>query len=340
VDVLKELMRLGWVERHILPSGPSSAYAHAEVTFTTTEAGRAWSELAQQDRRTAYNALLGALIDAHPQFEGFLRAVGGRPDSSSTSLTIPLLRPTRSEHRTDEDYLAAFVDNACSAVGAGTLGWAAERQRIDTGVREYVGRIAARMKARKKPVSRKLLAGICEEAITKVAFEATGTRLDYISMELLRRWSRTLGVATFSYYAPGPYALRLWATASVTGRGDSVSIQRRVGPQVRREALATLASQWQESRVDTAAGMYLPVWQLRAAVCWRQRISDDEFDRAITELLNGQHADLHLNVHLDQASLGAAPGSTRPLVLPTSSGMRRVFNVISVTTSTLTKETS
>ncbi|WFG45154.1 hypothetical protein [Pseudonocardia alni] len=59
VDVLKELMRLGWVERHILPSGPASAYAHSESTFTMTPAGAAWTELAGQDRRSAYNSLLG-----------------------------------------------------------------------------------------------------------------------------------------------------------------------------------------------------------------------------------------------------------------------------------------
>jgi hypothetical protein len=345
VDVLKELMRLGWVERHILPSGPSSAYAHADSVFTMTPAGVAWAELVRQDRRSAYNVLLGSLVDAHPQFEGFLRIVGARPDSSGSFLTIPLLRPVRSEHPTDESYLDAFVDNARTAVAAGTVGWSLEPDRIDDGIRSYVRRTAVRMQARKKVISRKMLASICEEAITRVAFAAAGTPLDYISMELLRRWSRTLGVANFSYYAPGPYALRLWATAAVAGRGAEVSIRRSVGPDIRRTALRTLATEWQERRADAAAGMYLPIWQLRAAVCWRQRISDDEFDRAIGELLSGQHSDLHLNIHLDQASLRTTPGSTRPLVLPTASGLRRVFNVISVaptapTATTATKEIS
>ena len=243
VDVLKELMRLGWVERHILPSGPASAYAHSESTFTMTPAGAAWTELAGQDRRSAYNSLLGALVDAHPQFERFLRVVGARPDSSSSSLTVPLLRPTRSEHPTDDSYLTAFVDNAYAAASAGTLGWSASSERIEEGVRGYVRRIATRMQARKKPITRKLLSSICEEAITRVAFDAADAPLDYISMELLRRWCRTLGVANFSYYAPGPHALRLWATAAVSGRGQGVSIERRVGSQVRRDALESLMRQ-------------------------------------------------------------------------------------------------
>jgi hypothetical protein len=340
VDVLKELMRLGWVERRILPSGPSSAYAHADSTFNLTAAGARWADTVGQDRKHAYNLLLGALIDAHPQFEGFLRIIGARPDSSSPFLTIPLLRPLRSEHPTDDVYLDAFVDNACKAVATGAIGWSLEPDRIDEGIRSYVRRIAARMQARQKTVSRKLLAGMCEEAITRVSFAAAGCPLDYISMELLRRWSRTLGVGNFSYYSPGPYALRLWATATVNGRGPHVATTRRVGPDVRRGALKAVAAEWQDRRAEAAAGMYLPIWQLRAAVCWRQRISDDEFDRALIELLSDQHADLGLNVHLDQASLRSTPGSTRPLVLPTASGLRRVFNVISVAPMPVTKETS
>src|SRR5690606_8890359 len=129
-------------------------------------------------------------------------------------------------------------------------------------------------------------------------FAAAGCRLDYLSMELLRRWTRFLGVANFSYYAPGPYALRFWATGTVTGRGAAAVIRRNVGPEVRRRALEGLLQAWQERRSTAAAGMYLPIWELRAAVCWQQRISDDEFDKAVTEALSGAHRDLGFRIHL------------------------------------------
>jgi len=76
--------------------------------------------------------------------------------------------------------------------------------------------------------------------------------------------------------------------------------------------------------------MYLPIWELRAAVCWQHRISDDEFDKAITEALSGLYPELGFRIHLDQASVRATPASARPLVLPTDSGLRRVFNVVSI----------
>src|SRR4051794_33712013 len=53
VDVLKELMRLGWLEREILPSGPSSAYLHVNTAFVLTDAGRAWVAESRVNRNAA-----------------------------------------------------------------------------------------------------------------------------------------------------------------------------------------------------------------------------------------------------------------------------------------------
>ncbi|MFI1519423.1 hypothetical protein [Kitasatospora cineracea] len=330
VDVLKELMRLGWVEKHVLPSGPNSAYAHANSVFTLTPAGEEWSSLVASDRRAAYNALTGVLLSAHPQFEGFLRLLGARPDSGGAHLTIPLLRFSASEYRSNAAYLDDFVAFAAEAAAQGMLGWAATPEAIGEGVRSYVRRIEERARAREKELSRKQFATTCEEAMARLVFSVAGCPLDYISLELLRRWTRFLGLANFSYYAPGPSAMRLWSTALVTGSDTSVEIRRRVGKDVRRAALDTLWAVWREQRSDAAGGMYLPVWQLRAAVCWKQRISDDEFDLALREALAGKYPGLGLRIHLDQASMRGAPASTKPLIIPSASGLRRVFNVISV----------
>lgn len=339
VDVLKELMRVGWVDKHNLPSTPSSAYLHSDATFTLTDAGRAWAALAAADRRAAYNQLVGVLADAHPQFKGFLKLVGATKDSLGSHFTIPLLRPTAAAHPTNTAVLRAVIDYATAAAATGQLGWTADGATIDAGITSYVSRFEERLKARGKDVTRKQFVNTCEEAVTRVAFAAAGCPLDYISMELLRRWTRTLGIANFSYYAPGPTAMRLWATATVDVTGPTPAIQRRVGDQVRADALRTLWSEWPDLRADAAGAMYAPIWRVRAAVCWRNRISDDEFDRAITEALAGQHRHLPFQIHLDQASLHATPASTRPLVIATASGVKRVFNVINLVPVAL-KETS
>ncbi|MEU7163242.1 hypothetical protein AB0A70_01115 [Streptomyces morookaense] len=330
VDVLKELMRLGWVERHILPSTPNSAYAHSDVTFRLTGNGVEWTALVRHDRLAAYNVLIGVLLGAHPQFEGFLRLVGARPDRLSTHFTIPLLKFDNRTHHSHQDFLGDFVDYAVDAATQGSLGWSAAREVIDHGVRGYVGRAEQRLSARERVMSRKLFITTCEEAMVRVAFSAAGCNLDYISHELLRRWTRFLGLTNFSYYAPGPPALRFWATSEVSGRGGEVAIRRSVGREARQAALEALPQIWLRQRGDAAGDMYLPVWRLRAAVCWHQRISDDEFDAAILGALRGDYPGLGFRVHLDQATHGATPPSTRPLVMSAQGGMPRVFNIIRV----------
>jgi hypothetical protein len=115
VDVLKELMRLGWMQQHILPSSPKSAYVHADSTFQLTPAGEAWTRLVAADERAAYNALTGTMLDAHPQFEGYLRIVGARPDSTGSHLTIPLFKPTNPARRAGEGFLDAFIAFGCGS---------------------------------------------------------------------------------------------------------------------------------------------------------------------------------------------------------------------------------
>lgn len=329
VEVLKEAMRLGWIERAVLPSTPNSAYLHSDDIYTMLPAGRVWANLAMSDRRTAFDTLAGVLIEQHPQLNGFLRAVGATPDSISPTLTIPLLRWDPVKHSSEPSYLNDLITVVSDASAAGALGWSANVEHIDAAIRGYVERIRARRAARGKTQPRKEFLKTCEEAITKLAFGAVGTKLDYISMELLRRWTRFLGVANFSYYAPGPYGLRLWATGSVAGSGDTIKITRNIGSKTRRRALETLFEVWQSRRGKSGAAMYAPVWELRAAVCWRLRIADSEWDKAIRELLQGGHGDLPYRVHLDQASLGPAPASTSPLVIP-KAGHRRIFNVMTI----------
>ncbi len=140
VDVLKELMRLGWLDKRVLPSTPNSAYLHADSTFRLTPAGRAWADLAAKDQRGAYNQLVGVLSSAHLQFRGFLRVVGATPDSATTHFTVPLVKPTAAAHPTNAAILDAVVDVARDAAASGALGWSADATVIEDGIRGYVAR--------------------------------------------------------------------------------------------------------------------------------------------------------------------------------------------------------
>ncbi|MEU6462590.1 hypothetical protein [Streptomyces sp. NPDC046976] len=360
VDVLKELMRLGWVEQHVLPSTPQSAFAHGHVVFELTGRGREWTEAVTHDKRAGYNALVGELLAAHPQFEGFLRVVGARPDSSSNQLTVPLLRWEGETHRGADEFVTAFVAHMVDCLRDGDLGWTAEPEAVESAVLGYVTTAVRRVETRverwkaqcrveeerrasgaaeerktgraaKAPpaLTPKRIASFCEEAAVRFAFTAAGCPMDYISHELLRRWSGFMGLANFSYYAPGPSALRLWATGAVTGRGPGATFDRSVGAPVRSALLAALPRICKEETERSAEGTgYCAVWRVRAAGCWQQRISNDEFDAVLQAVYHGHVDGLPFRIHLDGASAVRTPGSTRPLVVKTPAGIPRVFHVM------------
>jgi hypothetical protein len=328
-DALKELMRLGFVESAILPSSGKSAYAHKDAKYAVTAAGREWVSLLESDRRAAYDDLLPKLVRAHPRFDCFLSVVGVMGGERS-AFVIPLMKwsDLPRGQRSQQSYRSAIGN---FALASSDLGWRAEASEISSAVNAYLDRVLARAQARGKDpfYSTRAFTQTCEEALVRLAFSKAGCAIDYISMEIARRWSRWLGLASYTYHAPGPYALRFWSAAELRLRGGHASIDRRAGGEWRDRALVELHDFCQQARASGTT--YVPVWEARAAVSWKLRIVDDEFDRAIMDMITGRRGhDLPWRVHLDQVSVGAIPSSASPFVLTTAAAGKRNYNVVTV----------
>jgi hypothetical protein len=316
----------------MLPSSGKSAYAHKDVTYQTTAAGRDWVALLEAERRAAYDDLLPRLVQAHPGFTCFLSTVGAIGDRR-TAFVVPLLPWSElpSHQRSQQAYRAAIGVYVAGALMSSDLGWMADAAEITTSVDDYLDRILARAQAREKdpfPTVR-TFTQTCEEALVRLAFGKAGCGIDYVSMEIARRWSRWLGLASFTYHAPGPNALRFWNTARIQLADGAVTVERRAGGEWRDRALEALHDHCQQGRA--AGTTYVPVWEVRAAVCWKLRIVDDEFDRAVTDMIAGRRGDqLPWRIHLDQVSVGSIPSSAAPFVLTTSAAGTRTYNVMTV----------
>ena len=332
-DALKELMRLGFAKAAQLPSSGRSAYAHRESTYKLTSTGEEWIEVLESDRRNAYDTLVPHLIQHHPGFACFLTVVGVLGDDVERTFVVPLLRwgQLPRGQRSYTTYRSSIGDYVAVALASSDLGWSATASEIRDSVSHYLDRVLARAEARERDPFPTVRAFIqtCEEALVKLAFSKAGCSLDYISVEIARRWSRWLGLASFTYYAPGPHALRFWHTSQINLSNREKPIARHTGGQWRDRALDALYEYCQQTRA--AGTTYIPVWEARAAVCWRLRIVDDEFDRAITDMIAGGRAqDRSWRVHLDQVSIGSTPSSAAPFVLKTASTGVRKYNVLTV----------
>lgn len=335
-EALKELMKLGLLEKAILPSTAGSAYGHRLARYRLTDAGESWVSTLAGSRREGYDQLTQLLLETHPQFRGFLTAVGAIGGDDGRSFIIPLSRwGDVPEPRTRPRYVAHLAEHAARGVSSIDCGWRASKAKIADFVTEYVDGIAERAAGRGKrdPFARnQAVVTSCEEAMVKFAFGRAGMHVDSISVEILRRWTGTLALANFSYHAPGPQALRFWPTAAVEMREGRVSdVRRRVGEQWRARVPAALRIAFDRMRRNDPTGsLWVPIHRIRAAVCWELRMSDAEFDAAVYEMLRGERgSDLPYRVNLDPSSYGSLPPSERPLIITTRNGPR-VFKSLSL----------
>lgn len=326
-DALRELMRLGFVERSGVPSDPKSTPHYMKATYAPTKDGQAWARLIATDRAAAYDELIRRLWRLHPQFAGYMRAIATQP------LTVPLAAFTDvPEPRTREAYVDLLAERAARAIADGRAGWTASRDEIHKAVRDYINaRVAsARSRQRPDPYPRNQdFINACEEALVKLAFARAGESIDYITHEVLRRWMRVLALANFSYYVPGVDALRIWPTASVREVGSELDIERRIGEEYRDRVVEVLGEAYEEvKRQDHTSSSWISIYRLRAAVCWKLRVSDSVFNRALEEFLRGQRgANAPFAANIDQAQFGPVPPSERGLQVETKRGLQTYYSI-------------
>jgi hypothetical protein len=323
-DALKELMRIGLVRRTNLPSSATAARIYRDVTFALTDSGLTWVTQVKTDPRAGYDALLQMLWKAHPQFGGYVRSI-------SRGLVIPIAQWGEiSQLRTRERYIDFLVARVSNAVESGNTGWSASEALIREAIVRYTETIleGARSRQRPDPFSRNQdFVHTCEEALVKLAFNRCGLEIDYISHEILRRWTRELGIASFSYHVPGLPALRLWPTASALPEGREIRVSRYGSAELRRQAIEFLGEAYERvRRTDPQKSMWVPIYRVRADVCYHLRISDAVFDRAVTDFLRGErHAGVRFRINFDPAQYGSLPPTESPLRIKDVRGIRTYY---------------
>ncbi len=327
-ESLKELMRLGLVVPAMLPSSARAAQAYKNTTFEVTDAGEGWARVLQENPRRGYDELMKMLWATHPQFGGFLQAI------NPAGLVVPLAQWGQLPlPRTHERYTAFLVERVSAAVEMGGLGWSATASEVRAGITSYVAGIqqSAQERDRPNPFRRNQdFVHACEEALVKLAFRQAGTTLDYISQEILRRWTRFLGIASFSYHVPGPTALRLWPTATLHVSDDgTIRAERRTGSNQITRVVDALRAAYDDVRKDNPSrSLWVPIYRVRAAACHRLLVPDTVFDRALITLL-GNDPDVHVpfGVNIDPAQYGNVPPTELPLRVETSRGVRHYHSM-------------
>jgi len=287
--------------------------------------GKRWADMLRDDPKSAYNQLLSMLWHVHPQFVAFLQAL------DNGGLVIPLAQwGLLPEPRSRDRYVDFLTSRIVTGLSMGPTGWWAPESDIRHAILDYLNARYESGEARghSDPYPRNQdYINACEEAVVKFVFGRCGISIDYISQEILRRWTKELGVANFSYHVPGFNALRLWPTATLEVTKDAILAQRRGGEELLDQASALLAETYEQvRREDRSRSLWVPIYKVRAAVCWRLRIPDAVFDRALVETLAGKRGnDLSFRANVDPAQYGNVPPSELPLRVETTHGIRNYY---------------
>lgn len=339
-EALTEAMRLGFVERAPLPSSKKAAAGYAGARFIATPEGRAWSARAAEDARDAYNDLLSRMWDLHPQLAGYLELLAKGP------FVIPAAtwrevhdRPIHAgqEEAARRAYLEFLAARCGRAIAAGATGWQATEGDVATAINDYIdARVAfATRRSRPHPYPRHSdFVSACEEAVVSFAFTRAGMPLDYISLEILRRWTKAFGVAGFSYHVPEAPALRLWATAEIQPPPE-FQVERRSVEDHYDAVLAELPQAYERARRQHHGSSFVPVHMVRAGVCFRLGLNDNVFNQAIRRLLSSERQpELGYRINLDRAQFGALPPTELPLTVPDRSGRDQPYSVMTLVSRT------
>ena len=186
----------------------------------------------------------------------------------------------------------------------------------------------SRARGREEPYPRNQdFVNACEEALVKFAFEKEGVSIDYISHQILRRWTKVLGVANYSYHVPGRNALRLWSTAAIEESGGQIFAKRRTGAVIVQSAIEQLPSAYEAvRRQDPAGSLWLPIYRVRAGICWKLKAPEAVFDRALYKVLGSDaDQDIAFGINLDKAQFGNVPPTELPLRLNTKRGVQTYY---------------
>jgi len=336
-DSLAELMRLGFANTTQLPTTRKAAPIYASRTFRLTPDGRAWVSQLKVDRRAAYDDLLRALWITHPKLAGFLRLL------RAGTFTVPTAnwgevhteRHVGPEGR--ETYVRFLAARAARAVEAGVTGWRASEREIGQAIRDYIeGRMTsdARRQRPDRYLRNRDFVSACEEALVTFAFDRAGVKLDYITLEILRRWTKQLGVANFSYHVPASPALRLWATADLDedALGRLTTIRRRAVGEWGDRVIDELQAAFELARTRNPQGdSFVPIYQVRAAVCSKLGLNDPVFDAAVREFLAGERrADAPFRMSSDSVEYRNTPPTETPLRVRDKAGRMHTYRVMTL----------
>jgi hypothetical protein len=285
VDAIGEMMRLGLVEHHPLPSKRAKVDDYRDVVFTLTTDGRAVVEEAI-GKESAYKRLLTPrLLDNHHYFSTLCDLLAAEP----------LYVPEYSEENLvnfksqSERWTQLLGEDAASRMMRCMKTSNASPDMVTARLKDALHK---RFPKGSEPTRKNILDTV-KDALAAAALESRGLRIDGTTFDILMKWGAQLFLMSESRYVPDvPQGRMIWSTASITPSTDGPIVARRGLSEVADTVVAEIEKAYREladALSDELGGSsvrypYLEIFKVRALVAYRVRVNNPVVDRVIAEV--------------------------------------------------------
>lgn len=320
-DALRELMRLGMVEKTALPSRKGQLDAHRNNTFALTATGKTFLELEQEDPWEFRFRFAQAMLLAHPYLQELYRLL------SSSEIFLPRIKKAhvpgdveawRTGPPESLEGLAAWMSESVDAVTGSSI----DRTGVEHKLRPYLTAAWKRLDRDKKAHAfSQAVVKACNDVAIRVLLHIHGLRMDYVTFRSAVGLLSDLNAIWHTRSLADRRGWTIWSTSTgevpATENNESPSEQALRGPvwfkrrgesqeAIRDALIATFLS------LPGRRGGFALIHELRAVVCHQMKIHGHDFDAVLRKLHAQTLVDKTYAINLDRGGGDEVPPSEEP----------------------------
>jgi hypothetical protein len=298
-DVIYELMKLGLVAQKSVPRTRKAVDVHRESTYQLTELGLTLLELKKESDESRF---LGQFFEimyfSHPYLRIFLSKLSQR------EIFIPVYRLSDSIAKSKTKTVDEIINDASL--------WFSQLN-IDGGEikkpSEELANYVKKKLIKKSKVNNDVIIKLVNDSVEQIILDSYGLKFDTVTFDQLVRLTTQFWVANNSYQVPNLNGLVVYPTAQIEDLNGKLSVKRHRLSEYIHKVVAEVENQFY--RLNKS---FVPIYILRAAVCYKLKINDEVFDYTLIDL-HDKRIETDYAITFLRDVYGGIPPSAKPLII-------------------------
>lgn len=292
-DLLKEAMRLGFVERQRLPSSRRHVDDHRERQYKLTQFGHQVADEAESNFSDFCDRLADAIYDNHFYFRAFIDKLQDGPIGCPEISEYEVEQARMS--RLDTDHWVKLAADRISHLTSETIDMKELRETIISFVRNRFGQ------APDQAPTSKQLAQALNDAYIDAVLNINGLAFGATDLKIMKAWGSQLLLLDQSRYVPAyPGQNVIWLAAEVSKNGGNVLQRKTLANRKQSLTNAVIAAYTEQANAENSSlsAPYLPIYRVRAQAAFNCQVTRALIDIVIEQLVKSSNSESGVQVWL------------------------------------------